>query len=73
MAYIEGAHEVRPGDRIEIRIDGAPLEGAVVRQISRMGLEVECADGTCIAFGFQATNEAIWERGRKQLEAHVLI
>jgi hypothetical protein len=73
MAYIEGAHEVRPGDPVEVRFDGKTLEGAIVKRIVRLGLEIECADGTSIAFDFQATNEAIWDRGRRRLEAHALI
>jgi hypothetical protein len=68
MAYIEGAYEVRPGDPVEVRRDGQPLEGAVVKRIGRMGLEVEDARGESIVLDFQVTNEAIWDRGRRHLE-----
>lgn len=68
MAYIEGAYEVRPGDPVDVRRDGRPLEGAVVKRISRMGIEVEDSHGAQIALDFQITNEAIWNRGRKHLE-----
>ena len=68
MAYIEGAYEVRPGDPVDVRCDGRPLEGAVVTRIGRMGMEVQDADGASIALDFRVTNEAIWDRGRKHLE-----
>jgi hypothetical protein len=68
MAYIEGVHEVRPGDPVDVRRSGRPLEGAVVKRIGRMGLEVEDAQGESIALDFGITNEAIWERGRRYLE-----
>jgi hypothetical protein len=72
MAYIEGAHEVRPGDPVELYIDGKQLEGAVIRRLTRMELVVEGAEGVSIGLSLQTTNEAIWERGRRQLEEHVL-
>jgi hypothetical protein len=68
MAYIEGANEVRPGDPVDVRCDGEPLEGAVVTRIGRMGMEVQDAHGASIELHFQVTNEAIWDRGRKYLE-----
>jgi hypothetical protein len=68
MAYIEGAYEVRPGDPIDVRRNGKPLERAVVKRIGRLGIEVEDARGTSIVLDFQVTNEAIWDRGRKLLE-----
>jgi len=68
MAYIEGAYEVRPGDPVEVRRNGKPLERAVVKRIGRMGVEVEDARGASIVPDFQVTNEAIWDRGRKHLE-----
>jgi hypothetical protein len=68
MAYIEGAYEVRPGDPVDVRCDGQPLEGAVVTRIGRMGMEVQDAHGASIALDFRITNEAIWDRGRKYLE-----
>lgn len=68
MAYIEGAYEVRPGDPVDVRCDGQPLEGAVVKRIGRMEMEVQDAHGACIELHFQTTNEAIWDRGRKHLE-----
>ena len=68
MAYIEGAYEVRPGDPVEVRRNGKPLERAVVKRIGRMGVEVEDARGASIVLDFQVTNEAIWDRGRKYLE-----
>ena len=68
MAYIEGAYEVRPGDPIEVRRDGRPLEGAVVSRIGRMGIEVEDSHGAHIALDVRNTNEAIWDRGRRYLE-----
>ena len=68
MAYIEGAYEVRPGDPVDVRRDGHPLEGAVVKRIGRMGMEVQDANGASIELWFQVTNEAIWDRGRKHLE-----
>jgi hypothetical protein len=68
MAYIEGAYEVRPGDPVDVRCDGQPLEGAVVKRIGRMGMEVQDAHGASIELHFQITNEAIWDRGRRHLE-----
>jgi hypothetical protein len=68
MAYIEGAYEVRPGDPVDVRRDGQPLEGAVVKRIGRMGMEVQDAQGASIELDFRITNEAIWDRGRKYLE-----
>ena len=68
MTYIEGAYEVRPGDPVDVRCDGQPLEGAVVKRIGRMGMEVQDAHGASIELWFQVTNEAIWDRGRKHLE-----
>ena len=68
MAYIEGAYEVRPGDPVDVRCDGQSLEGAVVKRIGRMGMEVEDARGASIVLDFRITNEAIWDRGRKHLE-----
>ena len=68
MAYIEGAYEVRPGDPVDVRCDGQPLEGAVVTRIGRMGMEVKDAHGASIVLDFRMTNEAIWDRGRKYLE-----
>jgi hypothetical protein len=68
MTYIEGAYEVRPGDPVDVRCDGQPLEGAVVKRIGRMGMEVQDAHGASIELHFQVTNEAIWDRGRKHLE-----
>jgi hypothetical protein len=68
MAYIEGAYEVRPGDPVDVRCDGRPLEGAVVTRIGRMGMEVKDAHGASIVLDFRMTNEAIWDRGRKYLE-----
>jgi hypothetical protein len=68
MAYIEGAYEVRPGDPVDVRCDGEPLEGAVVTRIGRMGMEVQDARGASIVLDFRITNEAIWDRGRKCLE-----
>jgi hypothetical protein len=68
MAYIEGAYEVRPGDPVALRLDGKPLEGAVVTRITRMGVEVEAPRGGRIELDFRKTNEAIWDRGRKSLE-----
>lgn len=72
MAYIEGAYEVRPGDPVELYIDGELLEGAAIGRLTRMGLVVECADGASIGLSFQTTNEAIWERSRKQVAEHAL-
>lgn len=63
MAYIEGAYEVRPGDPVDVRCDGQPLEGAVVKRIGRMGMEVQDARGASIVLDFRITNEAIWDRG----------
>ena len=68
MAYIEGAYEVRPGDPVDVRCDGRPLKGAVVKRIGRMGMEVQDAQGASIELDFRITNEAIWDRGRKYLE-----
>ena len=68
MAYIEGAYEVRPGDPVEVHRNGKPLDRAVVKRIGRMGLEVEDARGASIVLDFQVTNEAIWDRGRQQME-----
>jgi hypothetical protein len=68
MAYIEGAYEVRPGDPIDVRFCDESLEGAVVKRIGRMGVEVEDARGRCFALDLRVTNEAIWDRGRKFLE-----
>src|SRR3954452_12179448 len=68
MAYIEGAYEVRPGDPVDVRRNGRPLEGAVVKRIGRMGIEVEDSHGAQIALDFRITNEAIGARGRKYLE-----
>jgi len=68
MAYIEGAYEVRPGDPVDVRCDGQPLEGAVVTRIGRMGMEVQVAHGASIELSFQITKEAITDRGRKHLE-----
>jgi hypothetical protein len=68
MAYIEGSYEVQPGDPVDVRRNGKPLERAVVRRIGRMGIEVEDARGALIELDFQVTNEAIWDRGRKHLE-----
>jgi hypothetical protein len=68
MAYIEGAYEVRPGDPVDVRCDGQPLEGAVVKRIGRMGMVVQDSHGASIELSFQVTNEAIWDRGRKHLE-----
>ena len=68
MAYIEGAYEVRPGDPVDVRCDGQPLKGAVVKRIGRMGMEVQDAQGASIELDFRITNEAIWDRGRKYLE-----
>ena len=68
MAYIEGAYEVRPGDPVEVRRNGRPLKGAVVKRIGRMGIEVEDSHGAQITLDFRVTNEAIWDRGRKYLE-----
>ena len=68
MAYIEGVYEVQPGDPVDVRRGGQPIEGAVVKRIGRMGLEVEDAQGESIALDFTVTNEAIWERGRRYLE-----
>jgi hypothetical protein len=68
MTYIEGAYEVRPGDPVDLCRDGRPLEGAVVKRIGRMGVEVEDSNGSLIALDFRVTNEAIWDRGRRHLE-----
>jgi len=68
MAYIEGAYEVRPGDPVDVRRDGEALEGAVVKRIGRMELEVEDEHGASIVLDFRVTNEAIWDRGRRHLE-----
>jgi len=72
MAYIEGAHEVRPGDPVELYIDGKPLEGAVIRRLTRMEVVVQGSDGASIGLSFKTTNEAIWQRSRRRLEEQVL-
>jgi hypothetical protein len=68
MAYIEGAYEVQPGDPVDVRRNGKPLDRAIVKRIGRMELEVEDARGASIVLDFRVTNEAIWNRGRKHLE-----
>ena len=71
MAYIEGAYEVRPGDPVELYIDGKPLEGAVIRRLTRMEVVIEGADGASVGLCFRTTNEAIWGRSRRRLEDQV--
>ena len=71
MAYIEGAYDVQPGDPVELYIDGKPLEGAVIRRLTRMEIVVEGADGASVGLSFQTTNEAIWGRNRRRVEDRV--
>jgi hypothetical protein len=69
MAYIEGSREVQPGDPIAVRVDGAAPREAAITRIGRMEIELEDPRGGRIALDFRATNEAIWDRGRRHLEA----